>query len=821
MGQGLPPLLFWLILLIPLLQSCSATRFLDKENQEKFLVKNSVTIEKEAGGKIRNRASLSYELAKLYHQKPNRKFFGIPRQYFYYLAQDTVGRSGLARFFRNFAGSTFGEEPVIFDSLLTVETTSSMQSYLQNRGFFLAEVSHEVKTNRKKTTARVAYQIRPLQPFKIDTLIYKSRDTSIQRILQETAGESFLKKGNNVDVKLYDQEVARITRYLRNNGYADFYPQYISTLEGYDSSNVHRTVSLKLEVLQPPNNKNHELYEVGNIYIYPEYDPDTANLVKPDTLVGGFFFAKGDRPFRVKASTLSSSIYFHTGEKFNQEAIDNTVKQLSALGVFRPPTIKYEQDPLHPGILNFYILLTPTDKWEVGMDIDINTTERRGPLTNRNLLGLSISPSLRNRNFLKGAELFIGSVDLGIELALFNKKTSIINALDTRVQAELYFPRFADYFGLWKGARNLGITGERFHRSLQQRAKSRFSSSYNLLQLIDNYDLQFASLSYGFEVPLSLSRLVSINHFGIDLVIPKVIPYSRFDSLLTLLPSLQSSFGKQFITGLLFRDMNYVYSSANQRNNANWYFRGYFDLSGLEMMAVNELYNQLAGKEEAFRVTGVEFSHYAKLELDGRYLMRFSPMRSLIFRLNSGIAKPFYKSAEAPYVKQFYVGGPYSIRGWYARELGPGLYNDALTHDTRNRTLFYQSGDFKLEFNIEYRFHVMRPFGLFDLYGAFFLDGGNVWTLEKDQSRPGSQLAWKRVLNEQGDIVQDNFLREMGLATGFGTRWDFTYFILRFDLGSPIRQNYPDKARGQSYSIELSKWKLGDIRYQLALGYPF
>ena len=160
------------------------------------------------------------------------------------------------------------------------------------------------------------------------------------------------------------------------------------------------------------------------------------------------------------------------------------------------------------------------------------------------------------------------------------------------------------------------------------------------------------------------------------------------------------------------------------------------------------------------------------------------------------------------------------MRGWYARELGPGLYRDPLTEDPKNRTLFYQSGEIKLEFNLEYRFHMMRPAGLFDLYGSFFLDAGNVWTLEKDTLRPGAQFALKRE-TEQGAITQDFFLREFGIASGIGTRWDFTYFILRLDFGTPIRNNYPDPERNQTYSIDFSKWTVRDIRYQLALGYPF
>ena len=808
-------------MLLPFLQSCNTTQFLDKSKDEKFLSKNIVVIKKNTDGKVKNRSNLSYELSKLYKQKPNRKFFFVPRQFFYFNAQDTIDKTGIGKFANRFFNKSWGEEPVFLDTALARETTDAMIFYLQNRGYFFAGVEHQISSNKKDTKATVDYYVQPGRQFKIDTITFVSRDTAIQRLLRGISNESLLKPGNAIDVRLYDQEVARITRYLRNNGYAYFYPQYITNLEATDSSNVDRTVSLKLEVLTPTGKEKHQKYTVGNIYVYPNFDPSSVRRSKPDTLIQGFFFATGGEEFKVKPRTLTNSLYFKTGQTFSQEKVDNSERQLGALGVFRPLIITYDEDTLNPGVLNFYVPLTPTKKWEIGADFDINTTERRGVVGNRNLIGLTFSPSLRNRNFLKGAELLIGNLDFGIELALFSGRKDIVNALDFRLQTDLYFPRFVDYFRLWKGLRKARLIGPNFHDNLRQKATSRLSFGYNSLILLNNYKLQFINMSYGYEIPVSLNHRVFINHFGVDLVIPKVEQGSRFDSLLNDIPSLRNSFSKQFITGLILRDLNFIYTTTPRTSGGTWYFRGYFDVSGLEIMGANSLYNTIAKKSETFDFFSVEFSHYTKLELDGRHYWNFGPQRSLVARLNTGIALPYYRSKEVPYVKQFYVGGPYSVRGWYARELGPGLYIDPITQDARNRPLFYQSGNFKLEFNLEYRFFMMRPLGLFNLYAAFFLDGGNVWTLKEEPARPGAQLAWKRITNESSIITQDLFLKEMALASGFGTRWDFTYFILRLDFGTPVRNNFPDPNRGQNYWVNFSKWQLRDIRYQLALGYPF
>ncbi len=809
------------VLLLPLVQSCNTTRFLDSEKNEKYLVKNVIVIEKNVNGKVKNRSNLSNELTKLYKQRPNRKFFGVPRQYYYFTAQDTIGKSKFGKTFSRFQAKSLAEEPVLLDPATAAETADAMTFYLQNRGYFFAETEHQISTNKKETKATVTYYVQPGKQFKIDKIQFVSRDTAIQRTLREISTESLLKPGNAIDVRLYDQEVARITRYLRNNGYAYFYPQYITNLEATDSSNVDHTVSLKLEVLTPSGKEKHQKYNFGNIYVYPDFDPASFTRSKPDTLIQGVFFATGGKPFSIKPRTLVNSIYFKTGQTFSQEKVDNSERQLGALGVFRPLIITYEEDTLNPGVLNFYVPLTPTKKWEIGADFDLNTTERKGIVGNRNLIGLTFSPSLRNRNFLKGAELLIGNVDFGIELAPFSGRQDIVNALDFRLQTDLYFPRFVDYFKLWKGLRKLHVIAPNFHESLRQKATSRLSLGYNSLILLNNYKLKFINMSYGYEIPVSPNHRVFLNHFGVDLVIPEIEPNSRFDTLLNNIPSLRNSFSKQFITGLVLRDLNFIYTTAPRTTGSSWYFRSYFDVSGLEIMGANSLYNAIFNKSETFDFFNVEFSHYTKLELDGRHSWHFGPQRSLVARLNTGIAMPYYRSEEVPYVKQFYVGGPYSIRGWYARELGPGLYVDPITQDARNRPLFYQSGNFKLEFNLEYRFFMMRPLGLFNLYGALFLDGGNVWTLKEDDARPGAHLAWNRRVDDSGIITQDLFVKEMALATGFGTRWDFTYFILRLDLGTPVRNNFPDPDRNQRYWTDFSKWQMRDIRYQLALGYPF
>ena len=784
-----------------------------------FLIENEIVFER-ADGKIKNKSNLEYELLQIARQKPNKKFFGIPRQYFYYNSRDTLDKTSFGLSGERVKRRLLAEEPAILDTALIYESVDLMKSHLQNKGYFFAKVWSEIVVNKKKTKARVKYHVQPDGRFTIDSLWYVSKDTAIKKLLDSVKYLSVLKPGSPIDRQLYQQEVTRITTFLRDNGYAYFYPQYISNLQGRDSSNTRLTAHVELEILLPQGKEKHQAYRIGEIYIDPNFDPFTGNVHKQDTLINGihFLYEKNER-FKVKPRTILNSLFFTPGEIYRQSEIDNSVRQLSGLGVFRPPSFRFEEDSIESDKLNFTILLTPNKKWEIGADFDISTTERKN-LGSSDLLGLSFSPSLRNRNFLRGAELFVFNTDLGIELAFPGGSRSLINTVDFRMQADLYLPRLADYLGIWRKLSKSRILSNRTYRDMRQKATSRFSSSYNLLVLLDNYRLQFANISYGYDYQQSLKNRYLINHMGFDLLVPEITPNSRFDTLLQGQPLLKNSFSRQFISGIIVRDLTWIHTSSANTNTNHWYFRGTVDLSGLEAMAANSIYQLVSKNDNELQFFNIDFSHYLKLELDMRRNWIFSPNRSLVARANIGFATPYYHSSTVPYVKQFYVGGPYSLRGWYARSLGPGLYKDPLTEDRTQRNLFYQSGDIKIEFNLEYRFFLMRPANLFNLYGAIFIDAGNVWTRQEDENRIGSQFALTRAYSD-GVIVQDNFIREMALGSGFGTRWDFNYFILRLDLGIPLRNNYPDASRSNTYWKELSNLGFKDVIFNLGLGYPF
>lgn len=781
--------------------SCNTVKYL--EDDQTYLRQNSIQFSK--GSKIKNKSALEYELTTLYKQIPNQDFFWASRRYFYYSQFDTLGRNKIGKSWKKFEGRRLAEAPVFFEEDKAKKTAETMKYFLQNKGYFYADTDYFFEHNKKRQKTDVTYVVSPGGRYTIDTIAFLSQDKKVEKILNEIADESFLKKGKPVDVNLYNQEVARITKHLRNSGYAYFQPQFISGLEGLDSSNLK--VDLELQVYPPKNKDEHQVYRVGDITLFPRYGQEFNVNQEPDTTIAGVHFVTNGYPFRVKPKTLLNSISLKKGALYKREDENNTNIQLSSLGVFNFVTIRAEEDSLQTGVLNFKILLTQNKKWEFGADFDINQAERQGEVVNRNLIGVSVRPSLRSRNLFRGAELLVSSIDFGIELAPF--QDTVLNTLDFKIQGDLYLPRFTDYFGFWKGLSKLGVVKKGYYDALLGRANSKFSMSYNYYTLLDYYSYNLVNFSYGYEVQTSQKSRFFVNNLGVDFLLPD--PKPRFDTILMQNPFLENSFSRQLLTGFLLRDFTYVYSPPLNRVGGTWYFEGTAEMSGLEIFALNKLVNGISGSSSVWKLWDVDFSQYFRIDLDLRRYWQWRNNQTLVGRVSGGLIVPFGNSQEAPYVKQFFVGGPQSVRGWYARGIGPGSHFDLTTTDLNQRNLYYQTGDIKLEWNVEYRFHMFRPLNLFDFNGAFFLDGGNIWTIEEDPDGENKREGTKFQIQ--------NTFKQMAVSVGTGFRMDFTYFIFRVDFGKLIRRNYPDPVTGSYWVEDWRLWK--DVAWHLGLGYPF
>lgn len=333
--------------------------------------------------------------------------------------------------------------------------------------------------------------------------------------------------------------------------------------------------------------------------------------------------------------------------------------------------------------------------------------------------------------------------------------------------------------------------------------------------LLDFYRYQLANLAYGVELNLNQNKRLLVNHAAFDYIRPFF--YTQGQRIIESNPFLENSFSKQLFASILFRDFNFVHQKPPNVKGIASQLTYNFETAGGELFLINKLVDKISGNEEPFKIFFTPFSQFIKTEIDFRFYYNLPNNNALAARINAGIASPFGYTKTVPYIKQFYVGGPNSIRGWAARGLGPGGYIDSFSLTETNRLVFFQTGDLKLEFNLELRFKAF-----WRVQGALFLDGGNVWTLKKDAARPGSNFQFNKSIqtepfNPKGQ--SDAFYKQIALSLGLGMRVDFTYFLFRFDLGIPLR--YPYRGIDGSYWAKKEELKWQNVNLNFGLGLPF
>ena len=790
-------ILFSVIFLLP---SCNTNKYL--EDGETYVHKNSIILKSEQ--RIKGKGNLKDELATLYKQRPNKRFLKLTRSklWFHYKTDEPQDTSKIKRIYKKF----FAEKPQIYSKVLSEETAENMKYLLRNKGYHDAEVNHSVE--HRKHTSLITYNVDLKNLYKIDTIKFHSNDENILALLNQTKEESYLRHGENVDGSLYDLEVNRITDLMRNAGYAYFTPNYVGGLEA-DSTNFK--VNALLQVLIDDDPVAKKTYTINKIEVYPKYTLGDEKKNISDTTINGIKYIHDENVSWVRYSALEEAIYFKEGDLFMQDEFDATKNRFNELGVYKIVDLKYEPDPVETDKLNVKLMLTPSKKYVIGYNADLNNS-RYSRLEANTLIGTGVSFNLRNRNLRRSAGLMINNFEIGTEIDPFaaaSDSSRFFNTVDIKLQSEFLIPRFVDPLNFWKGMNRINLVSDKFYKVLKENATTKISASYNFLSLFQFRSHNLFNANFlGYSLKLRSGHQLTLNHFGVNYYSPKTEP--DFEDILDKNPFLRESFGRQFFTGLLLKDFTYTYSKPSEGLIAPFYFRASFEQSGAEVALLNWGVNgldrpfQFQYSDNEGKLDTVLFYHYINFDVEARRFYKVGLNQQFVMRANIGIAKPFAPSNEVPYVKQFYVGGPTSIRAWRIRELGPGSYfNPADTAFVS----YYQTGDFKMEFNMEYRFPIYWYFE-----GALFLDAGNIFTFD-ESDRPGSKL-------------DGNFINKMAVGVGYGIRFNVQYFILRFDMGMKMRQPFPDED-GKHW--QLSKWRnwnsagevIENTNFNLAIGYPF
>ncbi len=743
--------------------SCSGLRKLD-DNQY-LLNKNTIKTD---------HSEYREEQTAVLKQKPNRKILGIFR---FHLGIYNLANQGKPTKFKQWIKNTIGEAPVILDTNLTRRSSDQLLLYMQNHGYFNAEVTGSIKY-KKSHKANVTYNITAHEPYIIRSLHYDIQDENLVPIILADTANCLIKPGQNYDKATFQNERERISVMLKNLGYYYFNPLYITFT--VDTSLRTNQVNAYMYISNPPPKENsigpelhHHTYSIRNIYIQTDYNPLSDKQIAPNdtALYNGYIFINTSQQV-FSPRLLLQYIFIRQGRLYSLTDLEQTYRQLQELNVFRFIIIKYEQVSTVDS-LDCYILLNPLPKQEYKM-------ETEGTNTGGNL-GIAGNLSYRNKNIFRGAEQFEFKIRGGIEAqkeiadsVQGNTNLGFFNTYEIGPEVSLSVPRI-----LFPFAGSI-----RFNNP-----STNFLAGYNYQQRPE-YKRTLANLSYS----LSFKETAYKRHFfyPAEINFVKVTLQESFRKRLEDLkdPALIASYDDQLIS-----DFRYVFVYNTQeltKIKNHVYFRGTFESAGHLIGLIHSQLNKSTEEAQRIDVFNVPFAQYLRPEFDIRYYQVFNQNSSLVYRFASGLGYAYGNSELMPFEKSFYAGGANDLRAWRARTLGPGAY--------ANTETFEKNGDIRLNANIEYRFDIFRK-----LEGALFTDAGNIWLLKYDESRP------------EGQFKGDKFIEQVALGTGMGLRLDFTFFILRFDWGIKVKD--PTLTIADQWVIKNFSAKYTVLNF--GIGYPF
>ena len=759
-----------LLLLLTYFSSCSGLHYIP----EKEKLYTGTTVKINSPQKPKNAAALQTELEGVVRPKPNFSFLGLrPKLYFWHLG---VGKKkGIGKFLAD----KLGEAPVLLSQVKIPATEGLMTNRLQNRGYFHAGVTHEVKT--KANTAQLHYTAATGSVYIIKEINFPKGDSAVLGAIRSTQAASLLKVGDPYDLNVLTQERVRVDAALKEQGYYYFTPDIL--LFEVDST-LHNQVTLDVRVKGASPARALRPYWLDQVALNVNYVLTDTTTRKP-ILYNKYQYFPDERVFR--ASAITQAVFMYPDSLFRRARRDQTLSRLMSLGTFKFVEIRFNPaaagDSAGRARLDARVLMTRLPKKNLRAELQFLSK-------NNGFTGPGLTVAFRDRSALRGAEqLLINATATAETQTRAPAKTESRNntgltSTEFGINAQLIVPRLI--------TPDLPLLDVHLQNSAFQ-PRTTFGAGVRYVTRSGFFSTINYNFSYGYSWKTKITNEQELR--PIDIEYSRVSTSDTFQRILDRRPFLRNSFQQQFILGSSYR---YTYNEQVLERRQQIFFQGQAEVSG--NLAAG-LLGAFGGQRtengtgyRTYRLFNQEFAQYSKFDLELREYYRISANPAsgnrLVARLQMGIGLPYGNSRSLPYLRQYGIGGPSSIRAFAARELGPGTYQPKTTGETL--TSFYdQVGDLRLEGNVEYR-QDLFPY----VKGAAFVDAGNIWLVNDDPSRPG------------GKFSSGTFLQQLAVGAGLGLRIDVQFFVIRFDYAFPLRAGYgkPTNSAG---------------RLNLAIGYPF
>lgn len=762
----------FIILLGIVLASCSTTSMLEPDEQLYTGLKKIQYVDYEdshAGHLFDTQEEMESALAAA----PNGALFGSSyyRTIFPYGLWIWNGFSHKNDVFSKWLVKSFGKAPVIMSEVNPALRASVARTVLQNHGYFRGDVRYDIvqgKPQRTRNdtvlrprTAKIAYTVDFGHLFTIDSVSFGGFPSDMQRLFEPS---TLLHRGDPFDVSTLDDERARISSVFRDNGYYYYKPGYTSYLA--DTLLAPGKVQLQLNLADSlADNVLHPWYIGRTIISLRERYGEKLN----DSIIRRRMelHFNGKKP-QIRPRVIFNNVKLRSRQLFSQSLYQESLNNLAATGVFSSVDMKFvPREGTDTLDMNISAVLDKPYDFTLSANAKGTTTGRVGP-------GLGIG--FAKRNAFRGGELLSVNLGANYEFQTGGLSGGVSNTYDFSGDVTLEVPRLVMPFIKRRRWQTTPSTLIRFSAQTVSRG------GYFRRNIFSG------ELSYTFQ-PNAQTR-----HQWSPLIVEyNYMAESTLDYLDKLTTYMLLSLGDRFIPRMRY---TYTYTSPVRYRNPIFLQVSLAESANLISLARMSIGKKWGEKDKT--LFNCVYSQFVKGEVDWRKTWRTSEHNTLVAHAMLGCIYAFGNSETPPFSEMYYVGGANDLRAFTIRSVGPGRYGP----DERDVALVTQLGNLKLVANLEYR---PRLFG--SLYGAVFMDMGNVWRLNNSYGE----------IDDYGKFRPKNFLRDLAVDVGVGVRYDLDFFVLRLDWGLAVRTPYASRSGG---IFNIGKFRDSQC-LNFAIGYPF
>lgn len=714
--------------------------------------------------------------------------------------------------------------PPVFDTLNADRSVGFMRALLNSQGYFNPGISWEADTNtygaarrkelEKKGQYRVVvnFTVAPGKVMRLDSIGYDLSTPALQQLALAYRHESLLKKNDPFSLQTVSAEIDRLLSLFRNNGYyklsrEDFYAErdtvvaalidptldpfeQIRLLDSLRRKRENPTINVVLKQRPVEDSTRIQQFYVGNVTVYPDmFVLEERGIPKDTATVGAYTFIYSTNRF--KLPFIARNIALRPGRLYREDTYFRTINTFNLLTAWQSVDLtleeRYDSVPLVDATLKLY----PEKKYSATVDVEASRNVSDF-LTTGQLFGLGLNFRLNNRNAFREAIQTSTNARFGIELG-----SNFIQTLQASLAHIINIPRFVSRVDLtpW-----ISIS-----RAIGRKTIVNLNGAYTDRR--DFFQVRSVNASWGYEWSMRPRRRVqpdtrrgwtwTIQSIPINIEYTTVYKTDSLDRLEERIPSYQFAFNDGLIISRIWN-----VTAGKEVGNKFLLGRGRLEWSGLTLGLIKEL--DLGDLHRFVKIDG-EFKYYINYKKASWAFRAFAGYAYIFGKrdtLGNGNKIDIVDEHNLPFFKAFFGGGPYSMRAWPIRRLGPG---SAILYDTAKAERF---GNIQLELNAEYRFPITTVAGI-KVNSALFVDMGNIWRKEfvKNTNTPIPEASFHL----------DRLLKDLAIGAGTSLRFDFDFFMIRLDWAYRVK----DPAYSHINNGWFHDFRLTNGQFQLGIGYPF